>query len=154
MKNSESKSKLSNYPNSLIWIKLIMIHGKLDMEDLANMPKPSRIISCVEPNLGKSNIIKMMLIHAEPPFERIVIYHSDPSSKEYNDIDAEYIDYIPEVDFWDEDIKHLFILEDINFQRLNEIKKILLIDITDVSVHNIIYLYGQHFNVHFHVLQK
>ena len=96
----------------------------------------------------------MMLIHAEPPFERIVIYHSDPSSKEYNDIDAEYIDYIPEVDFWDEDIKHLFILEDINFQRLNEIKKILLIDITDVSVHNIIYLYGQHFNVHFHVLQK
>ena len=68
----------------------------------------------------------MMLIHAEPPFERIVIYHSDPSSKEYNDIDAEYIDYIPEVDFWDEDVKNLFILEDINFKRLKRDQKDLV----------------------------
>ena len=69
------------------------------MEDFANMPKHSRIILCAEPNLGKPNIIKLMLVHTEPPFEGIVIYHSEPSSKEYSEIDAEYIDYIPEVDF-------------------------------------------------------
>ena len=90
MKKSKSKSKLSN--EIIIFPNLDKVnHEKPDMEDMANMPKPSRIILCAEPNLGKSNIIKMMLIHADPPFERIVIYHSDPSSKEYNDIDAEYI---------------------------------------------------------------
>ena len=125
MKKSKSKSKLSN--EIIIFPNLDKVnHEKPDMDDLANMPKPSRIILCAEPNLGKSNIIKMMLIHAEPPFERIVIYHSDPSSKEYNDIDAEYIDYIPEVDFWDEDVKNLFILEDINFKRLKRDQKDLV----------------------------
>ena len=121
-----SKQKL---PNEIIIFPNLdkMNHEKPDMSDLANMPKPSRIILCAEPNLGKSNIIKLMLVHAEPIFERIVIYHSDPTSKEYTDIDAEYIcDEIPEIDFWDENVKNLFILEDINFKRLKRDQRDLI----------------------------
>ncbi len=40
------------------------------------------------------------------------------TSEEYNDLDAEYVDEIPEVDFFDRSMKNLFILEDINFRRL------------------------------------
>ena len=101
-------------------------HEPPDMNDLANMPKPNRLILCAEPNLGKSNIIKNMLYHANPPYERIVIFHSDPTSKEYNDIEAEYVDEIPEVEFFDETVKNLFILEDINFKRLKRDQKDLI----------------------------
>ena len=46
------------------------------------------------------------------------MFHADPTSEEYQDIDAEYIDKIPEVEFWDRTKKNLFIFEDINFKRL------------------------------------
>ena len=116
-------------PNEIIVIPNLdkTWHEKPDMNDMANMPHPSRIILCAEPNLGKSLIIKNLLLHASPHFERIVIFHSDPTSKEYTDIDAEYIyDEIPEVDFFDENVKNLFILEDINFKRLKRDQKDLI----------------------------
>ena len=101
-------------------------HEVPDMENLANLPKPHRTILCAEPNLGKSNIIKNILYNANPPYERIVIFHSDPTSKEYSDINAEYIDEIPEVDCFDENIKNLLILEDISFKRLQKSQKELV----------------------------
>jgi len=101
-------------------------HEKPDENDLANLPHPSRAIFCAEPNNGKTLILKNCLIHARPIFDRIVIYHVDPSSEEYGDVDAEYVQDIPEVDFFDKSLKNLFILEDINFNRLKQDQKDLV----------------------------
>ena len=77
-------------------------HEVPDMENLANLPKPHRTILCAEPNLGKSNIIKNILYNANPPYERTVIFHSNPTST--------YIEEIPEVDLFDENINRVHFL--------------------------------------------
>ena len=121
----KSSTKL---PNAIIMIPNAdkTWHEKPDDNDLANLPHPSRVIYCAASNLGKTLILKNCLIHATPNFNRIVIYHNDPSSEEYNDVDAEYVTEIPEVDFWDKNLKNLFILEDINFKRLKRDQKELI----------------------------
>ena len=55
-----------------------------------------------------------------------MVFHADPTSEEYGDIDAEYVTEIPDVDFWDRTKKNLFILEDINFKRLKADQKQLV----------------------------
>ena len=90
------------------------------------MPHPNRICFCANPNSGKTLAIKNVLLRSVPVYERIVIYHADPTSEEYSDIDAEYVTEIPGVDFWDRTKKILFILEDINFRRLKADQKQLV----------------------------
>ena len=101
-------------------------HEVADPNNLANMPHPNRIIFCANPNSGKALAIKNVLLRSDPPYERIVVYHADPTSEEYGDIDAEYVTEIPEVDFWDRTKKNLFIIEDINFKRLKADQKQLV----------------------------
>ena len=101
-------------------------HEVVDQTNLANMPHPNRIAFIANPNSGKPLAIKNVLLRSFPPYERIIVFHADPTSEEYNDIDAEYIDYIPEVDYWDRTKKNLFILEDINFKRLKADQKMLV----------------------------
>ena len=76
-------------------------HEVVDQTNLANMPHPNRIAFIANPNSGKTLAIKNVLLRSFPPYERIIVFHADPTSEEYNDIDAEYIDYIQEVDYWD-----------------------------------------------------
>ena len=121
----KSKPKL---PNEIIVVPNAdkTWHEQPDENDLANMPHPSQIIFCAGTNQGKTLILKNCLMHANPIFDRIVIYHNDPTSEEYNDVDAEYVSEIPEVDFWNKNMKNLFILEDINFKRLKRDQKDLI----------------------------
>ena len=74
-----------------------------------------------------------MLLHKKPEFERIVIYHNDNSTLEYQDIDAEYVDEIPDIQFFNDDEESnvntrrtLFIIEDIDYKSLPKQQKSLL----------------------------
>ena len=48
---------------------------------MGHMAHPSRIIACGPCNVGKSLILLNLMMRADPPFDRIVIYHNDPESE-------------------------------------------------------------------------
>ena len=109
------KTKL---PNHIVLIpnKDKEFHEKPKKDDLGHMAHPSRIIACGPCNTGKSLIFLNLAMHADPIFDRIVIFHNDGESEEYSDIDAEYVDEVPTIDFFDKNQKSLLIFEDINFK--------------------------------------
>ena len=82
------------------------------------MAHPSRIIGCGPCNVGKSLIFLNLMVRADPVFDRIVIYHNDPESEEYEEVDAEYVDEVPTIDFFDKTQKNLLVFEDINFKAM------------------------------------
>ena len=85
-----------------------------------NFPSPFRIfLASNQPNMGKTNIIKNIIIRANPKFKKIYLFHiGGKYSKEYDDIDFELLDEIPEPDddIFDPKIKKLLIIEDKNFK--------------------------------------
>lgn len=85
---------------------------------------PFRVIQTGEPNIGKSNNSVNLLIHQETiPFERCVVIHEDPETREYDLCDAEIIGDIPDKDFFDRDVKTLVIIDDIDVGNIKGVQK-------------------------------
>ena len=87
---------------------------------LINFPHPFRGVLLGPPNSGKSTCVKNILIHADPPFEKMTVIHADPeNSTEYEDSDAEVIGTIPAPSEWkDSDLKQLVVVDDLDVSRL------------------------------------
>lgn len=77
----------------------------------ANFTHPFRAVLCGPPNVGKSNIIKNILMHANPPFEQAYLIYPGGEGKEegdfkhktdeYNDVEGlEGLDTIPAPEFF------------------------------------------------------
>ena len=85
------------------------------------------MILCGGPNSGKTNYIYNILYNKSPAFERIIIFHNDPSSKEYQNVQADYVEELPPIEEIDPEIMNLLIIEDIDFKNgLNRKQKSLL----------------------------
>ena len=93
--------------------------------DLLNLPHPWRSLYCGIPNCGKTNMIKNMLIRANPPFEKVIVVHCSPEfTKEYDDLDnTEIIAEIPNPTEFDGEEKTLVILDDIDLTALSKDQK-------------------------------
>ena len=111
----KQKQKL---PNEIIIIpnKDKEFHEIPKKDDLGHMAHPSRIIACGPCNVGKSLILLNLMMRADPPFDRIVIYHNDPESEEYDQVDVDYVSEVPSIDYFDKNEKSLLVVEDINFK--------------------------------------
>ncbi len=111
----KQKQKL---PNEIIIIpnKDKEFHEIPKKDDLGHMAHPSRIIACGPCNVGKSLILLNLMMRADPPFDRIVIYHNDPESEEYDQVDVDYVSEVPSIDYFDKNEKSLLVFEDINFK--------------------------------------
>jgi len=57
-----------------------------DTRDMINFPSPKRICISANPDSGKTNLIKNILLRTKPPYKRIYLLHYDPETLEYNDI--------------------------------------------------------------------
>lgn len=82
-----------------------------------NIPHPFRCLLLGPPNSGKTNCIKHIMMRCKPAFERVVIVHCTPDlTNEYQDCaGAEIVGEIPPREFFDDSIKNLVILEDLDF---------------------------------------
>lgn len=88
---------------------------------ILNFPHPYRGVLLGPPNRGKTTVTKNIIMHADPPFERVICIHCDPEySTEYSDIDAEMLGTIPSPDEWDGECKTLCVLEDLEFKKLSK----------------------------------
>ncbi len=76
---------------------------------------PARLILAGRSGAGKGSTAKNILHRATPAFDRIVVYHYDTSTLEWEDCDAEMISELPEdpAAFWDRDKKKLLIIDEV-----------------------------------------
>lgn len=93
---------------------------------MLNIPHPFRCVALGPPNVGKTTIVKNLLLRAEPPFEEVVVIHCDSGyTKEYNDIgeNLELINEIPAPEDWEGIKKTLVVLDDLEFKGMNKQQK-------------------------------
>lgn len=120
------KAKKVKLPNKIIPISNAdkAFHEKWTANrGLLNIPHPYRCVCLGPPNSGKSTIVKHLIMHAQPEFEEIFIIHCDPEgTAEYNDLgDAvEITGEIPPPDAWNEEIKSLVVLDDLEFKGMSK----------------------------------
>ena len=103
-------------------------HQTPDYEDLANCCSPCFCIIAGNVNCGKTSLLKNLLIHKRPNYERIVVYSPlGEATTEYSDvIDCELIDFVPDFQFFNRDEKNCFIVEDCDPKSLSKQEKYTL----------------------------
>ena len=89
-------------------------HQVCDLNDLANCCSPVFCIISGNVNCGKTSLLKNLLVHKSPHYERIVVYSPlGEATNEYSDlIDCEMIDFVPEFDYFNREMRNCFIVED------------------------------------------
>lgn len=90
-----------------------------------NIPHPFRCIAFGPPNVGKSTIVKNILLRAKPQFEEVFIIHCDIDyTQEYDDImGAQMLDEIPDPRDWVGEVKTLVVLEDLEYKQMSKQQK-------------------------------
>lgn len=122
----KKKIKLPKIPNELIIIpnKDKEFHeGWTKNRKSLNIIHPFRCVILAPPNLGKSTTAKNLLMHQEPPFERVIIVHCDPDyTREYEDVEnVELLSEIPKPNdegYFDGIEKTLVILDDLEYKMM------------------------------------
>ena len=77
----------------------------------------SRIILSSRPGSGKGCVVKQIIMHMDPPFERICLLHIDKSTLEWDDCDVEKIDLDDiEHGFFNREISNCLILDEYDFE--------------------------------------
>ena len=76
---------------------------------------PARLILAGRSGAGKGSTAKNIFHRATPAFDRIVVYHYDISSLEWQDCDALMISELPEnpSEFWNRNQKNLLVIDEV-----------------------------------------
>lgn len=94
--------------------------------NMLNIPHPFRCVALGPPNVGKTTIVKNLLLRAKPAFEEVVVIHCDSGyTKEYDDVgdNLEILNEIPAPEDWEGQVKTLVVLDDLEFKSMNKIQK-------------------------------
>ena len=84
-----------------------------DKRNMLNIPHPFRACCLGPPNVGKSTVIKNLIIRQHPPFEEIFVIHCDAEhTQEYKDLGDEVhmLSSIPAPEHWEGKVKTLCII--------------------------------------------
>ena len=84
---------------------------------------PARVIFSGGGGCGKGVTTKNLLARASPPFDRIVIWHYDTETLEFDDCEpSDVVTELPDdpASFWDRDQKNLIICDEIPWEQLGK----------------------------------
>ena len=73
--------------------------------------------------MWKITINENIIVHKSPVYERIVIYTPLEETNEYEDVEAELINEIPDLSFFDKDIRNCLILDDMDPKNLSKVER-------------------------------
>jgi len=112
--------------------------------DLFMLPHSSRVVFYGGPSTGKTTCILNCILHQH--FDRIMVVHNDCNTKEYENIECEYYDEIPDPNdeelALDPNMKNLIIFEDLFYKALPKQQRKWLTDyFTTFSTHRSISCY-------------
>lgn len=86
-----------------------------------NIPHPFRACLLGPPNVGKTTVIKNLILRAYPVYEEIFVIHCDPDyTQEYDDVNATMLNEIPAPSDWEGKVKTLVIIDDVPVKDLNK----------------------------------
>lgn len=100
---------------------------------LADIPSPARILMIGRPNSGKGTVAQQFILNANPPYEKIIVFHcARECTSEWDDVvldkDTDIVDELPPLSYWGEDPnqKKLLIIDDVDLSNLpRDVKKTL-----------------------------
>jgi len=127
-KQVRKKKPIPRAPNKIVPIKCSDKVGKEYWDDkhkdLANFPAPMRMLITGRQDVGKTSLIKNIIIHARPRYKEVYLIHEDVDfSKEYDDLEpTDKLKDIPELDFWEHDgpyVKRCVIIDDLEYTGAN-----------------------------------
>lgn len=131
-KRQRKKKKIVPLPNALVILENPdkTWHEQWTVKrGILNFPHPTRIVLAGPPNRGKTNVIKNLILHQNPPFEKIIVVHISPEfTHEYDDLmDSDdvfkMVGAIPPFKEFTDGLKTLVILEDLNFKGMKPDQK-------------------------------
>lgn len=92
-----------------------------DKRNPLNVIHPFRCVALGPPNVGKTTVVKNIILRAKPQFEKVFVIHCDPDyTQEYDDVGGEMLSSIPAPDEWDGDCKTLVVLDDLEFKGMSK----------------------------------
>lgn len=95
--------------------------------NMLDIPHPFRCVCLGPPNVGKTTIVKNLLLRAKPEFEDVVVIHCDGNfTKEYDDLGEDNIEMLSEIpapEDWEGEKKTLVVLDDLEFKQMSKSQK-------------------------------
>lgn len=95
--------------------------------NMLDIPHPFRCVCLGPPNVGKTTIVKNLLLRAKPEFEDVVVIHCDGNyTKEYDDLGEDNIEILSEIpapEDWEGEKKTLVVLDDLEYKQMNKDQK-------------------------------
>jgi len=93
--------------------------------NMLNICHPVRCVALGPPNVGKSTVVKNLILRQEPPFEEIFVIHCDSGyTREYDDLGkVEMLSEIPDPEDWEGLKKTLVVLDDLEFKGMSKHQK-------------------------------
>ena len=92
--------------------------------NMLNIPHPFRMTCVGKPNVGKTTVVKNVLLRAKPEFEEVFVLHCDGDyTKEYDDIECTVLDHIPHPTSWKGEVKTLVVIDDLDLTHLDKEQK-------------------------------
>ena len=113
-------------PNKLLYLPNSdkSFHEKwTDKRNALNFPHPWRCVCLGPPNMGKSNVVKNLILRAKPPFQEVIVIHCDAEyTKEYEDLgsDVEVLSEIPAPEDFEGLVKTLVVLDDLECKTMSK----------------------------------
>lgn len=91
--------------------------------NMLNIPHPARVLLLGPPNMGKTTVIKNLIIRQHPPFEEIFVIHCDADyTEEYKDLGEEVhmLSEIPSPEEWSGACKTLVVVDDLELKNMKQ----------------------------------